>query len=180
MLSNTVTSYDAKLDEIYDCSATELKGMYCFTLENNFPCPSFLWARIIEVSGLRTRAYTGSSGMVVMQHAQKIFAQIDKFSTEIWQEPYSIRKGRVAILLSQIFKGAVSIYCCACVPTSAVGDDFAIWSSGIIAAQRITLLHLLSEAIELDRDLSTRILWRIAVAGYAAGKGTYSERALVG
>ena len=180
MLSNTVTSYDAKLDEIYAFSDAELKDMYCFTLENNFPCPSFLWAQILEISGLRTMACTGSGGMIVMQQAQRISAQVETFSAETWQEPYSIPKGRVALLLSQIFKAAVGIYCCACVPASAVGDDFAIWSSGQIATHRIALLHLLSEAVEFDRDLSTCILWPIAVAGYAAGKGTYSERALIG
>lgn len=180
VLSNTITSYDARLDEIYAFTDPELLDMYCFTLENNFPCPSFLWAQILAISKLRTMAATGAGASILMQQAQRISEQIDTFFPEAWKETYSIPNGRNAMLLAQTFKAAVSIYCCACVPASAVDEDFAVWSSGQIAAQRITLLHLLSEVIDLDRDSSTRILWPIAVAGYAASKGTYAERALVG
>ncbi|KAH8707839.1 Sterol uptake control protein 2 [Beauveria bassiana] len=180
VLSNTVSSYEAKLDEIGAFSDVELMDMYCFTLENNFPCPSYLWAQVLEISRLRTMAATGSSAVVLLQHARNIYAQVQIFSPENWKESYSIPKGRVALLLSRIFKAAVGIYCCSCVPASVVDEDFATWSSGQIAAQRLTLLRLLGEAVEFDRQLNTRILWPIAVAGYAAGKGTFSERALVG
>ncbi|OAA39037.1 C6 finger domain protein [Beauveria brongniartii RCEF 3172] len=171
VLSNTLSSYEAKLDEIGAFSDTELMEMYCFTLENNFPCPSYLWAQILEISKLRTMAATGSSAISLPQHAQKIYEQVEIFSPENWKESYSIPKGRVAFLLSRIFKAAVGIYCCACVPASVVDEDFAAWSSGQVAAQRTTLLRLLGEAVELDRQLNTRILWPIAVAGYAASKG---------
>ncbi|KAJ4160058.1 uncharacterized protein LMH87_007990 [Akanthomyces muscarius] len=93
VLSNTVTSYAAKLDEIYAFSDKELKDMYCFTLENNFPCPSFLWAQILEISRLRTMAHTGSGGMIVMRHAQRISAQVEAFSADTWQESYSFLGG---------------------------------------------------------------------------------------
>ncbi|KAM3476094.1 hypothetical protein MY5147_003414 [Beauveria neobassiana] len=115
-------------------------------------------------------AATGSSAVVLLQHAQNIYAQVQIFSPENWKESYSIPKGRVALLLSRIFKAAVGIYCCSCVPASVVDEDFATWSSGQIAAQRLTLLRLLGEAVEFDRQLNTRILWPIAVAGYAASK----------
>ncbi|KAM3426571.1 hypothetical protein NHJ13734_009375 [Beauveria thailandica] len=170
VLSNTVSSYEARLDEISAFSDTELMDMYCFTLENNFPCPSYLWAQILKISTLRTMAATGSSATSLLQHAQTIYEQVEIFSPENWKESYSIPKGRVALLLSRIFKAAVGIYCCACVPPSVVDEDFAAWSSGQVAAQRTTLLRLLGEAVELDRELNARILWPIAVAGYAASK----------
>lgn len=183
MLSNTFSSCDAQFREITDFTDKELTDLYHFTLYNECPCPSLLWVQILKITKLRRSVASGAGSLEVRQEIEYIFDEISAFNPAQWQEQYTIPTGSTASLMASIYKAAVSIYCCASVSVPAAGQDIedqppTTWSSSIIARQRRFLLDQLNEAF-IDQRMRRAIVWPLAVAGYAASKGSYADRALV-
>lgn len=178
--TNTLSSIDVGIREIDEFTDEELVDAYRFTFNNEFPCPSYLFARMIEIARLRKMAASGSCGSdVLLQEAQRIFQQIASFEPASWEEPYDLPGKDTARILASAFKAAVSLYCCASLPASATDERSAAWSLPIITSQRKILLREVSNAAEKSKNMREPLLWPLAVCGYAATKGSSAERSLV-
>lgn len=179
MASNSLTRWDAGLTELNVFRDEELADAYRISVYGGFPCPSLLWDQLIKIARLRAMPASGASKAMLFESAKSIQEQIELFIPAKWEETYEIPEDQTAWLLASMFQAAASIYCCACLPKSAVGDDFIAWSSPIIAAQCTRLIHLLIKTVEVDKELLHNACWPLAVAGYAAQHGQYSQRAQV-
>ncbi|OAA57267.1 C6 finger domain protein [Cordyceps fumosorosea ARSEF 2679] len=178
VIGNTLTRHAGGFVQLYTFTNQELTDAFRLTLCNDFPCPSFLWAQILEIGDLRGAAHLGMSGTLLKEKAEKIYDTIAGFAPEAWTEPYSMPKADTAYLLASIFKAACSIYCCCSYPPSA-DSTLVDWIDAVKAAQRKILLRLVSHAFEKD-NLRWCLTWPLAVLGYAVATGSFAERATVG
>lgn len=177
MIGNTLTRQCDGFHQVYTFSHDELNDAYMTTLCNDFPCPSFLWRRILQIGDLRAEADSGMPGAVLWQKAKLLYEAIQEFAPDAWEEPYPIPAAETAYLVAAIFKVALSIYSYSCYPVTS-DSTLPEWTEVVKATHRTNLLRLINQAFERDK-IRWCLTWPLAVLGYAVDSGSFSERALV-
>lgn len=140
-------------------------------------CPPALFAEIIQINHLRTRAARQEAGVEgPSQDAFRILGRIDGFSPEHWAESKPSSEGDW-ILLGAVYQAAVAIYC-----IYSLQSLFLLPTTPSLRAHCTTygrlLQALLNEALSSPR-IKRFMLWPLAMLGMEAVTGSAATRAFV-
>ncbi|EEP81175.1 predicted protein [Uncinocarpus reesii 1704] len=144
-------------------------------------CPPALFGEVVKINHLRTlgvlaQTHGPSSTENLCQEAYGILSRVCDFSSEKWADS-KLSSTEDWILLGNVYRAAVSIYCISSLQSLAVlPSTIALEAQYAALAQ---LLHLLLKESLLSPRLKSFMLWPLVVLGVESVRGGVVMRAFV-
>ncbi|KAJ6785132.1 hypothetical protein PWT90_07574 [Aphanocladium album] len=180
-VANTTSPASNPIVELDMFTPEELCKFYAVQIYGELPCPTELFSEMLRITKLRRNAISGVDyHEAVAPSLTEIFARIEAFVPETWNEPFGVPDQPEFVLMARIFKCAVALYAILSLPpppSQSKPEDVKLWATRRLAL-RGELMVLMREALAILRSKAA-LSWPVAVAGVAVADGSDEDRELV-